>query len=162
MRYMLDTNIVAYAINKRPESVLQRLMSHQPEELCISSITMAELEYGVCNSSRPGQNRLALMAFLSQLAVLPFDADAARDYGDIRNDLTKKGQIIFGIGCGLITVLIRYFGSYPEGVSYAILIMNLTVWMIDKNTAPRRFGTEPKRPLRKLFAKKGKKGDDAA
>ena len=77
MRYMLDTNIVAYAINKRPESVLQRLMSHQPEELCISSITMAELEYGVCNSSRPGQNRLALMAFLSQLAVLPFDADAA-------------------------------------------------------------------------------------
>ena len=94
MRYMLDTNIVAYAINKRPESVLQRLMSHQPEELCISSITMAELEYGVCNSSRPGQNRLALMAFLSHFAVLPFDADAARDYGDIRNDLTKKNQII--------------------------------------------------------------------
>ena len=94
MRYMLDTNIVAYAINKRPESVLQRLTAHEPEELCISAITMAELEYGVCNSSRPEQNRLALMVFLSQLAVLPFDADAARDYGDIRNDLTKKGQII--------------------------------------------------------------------
>ena len=66
-----------------------------------------------------------------------------------------KGQIIFGVGCGLLTVLIRYFGSYPEGVSYAILIMNLTVWMIDKATAPRRFGTEPK----KLF--RGKKKEAA-
>lgn len=75
----------------------------------------------------------------------------ATDY--CTSPVTPKGQIIFGVGCGLLTVLIRYFGSYPEGVSYAILIMNLTVWMIDKNTAPRRFGTEPK----KLFAKKEKK-----
>lgn len=69
----------------------------------------------------------------------------ATDY--CTSPVTPKGQIIFGIGCGLLTVLIRYFGSYPEGVSYAILIMNLTVWMIDKNTAPRRFGTEPKKPF---------------
>ncbi len=74
----------------------------------------------------------------------------ATDY--CTSPVTPKGQIIFGVGCGLITVLIRYFGSYPEGVSYAILIMNLTVWMIDKNTAPRRFGVAPKR----LFAKKDK------
>ena len=66
----------------------------------------------------------------------------ATDY--CTSPVTPKGQIIFGVGCGLLTVLIRYFGSYPEGVSYAILIMNLTVWMIDKNTAPRRFGTQPK------------------
>ena len=78
----------------------------------------------------------------------------ATDY--CTSPVTPKGQIIFGIGCGLLTVLIRYFGSYPEGVSYAILIMNLTVWMIDKNTAPRRFGTEPKKPFAKLFAKKEK------
>jgi electron transport complex, RnfABCDGE type, D subunit len=62
----------------------------------------------------------------------------ATDY--CTSPVTPKGQVIFGIGCGLLTVLIRYFGSYPEGVSYAILIMNLTAWMIDKSTAPRRFG----------------------
>ncbi len=83
----------------------------------------------------------------------------ATDY--CTSPVTPKGQIIFGVGCGLLTVLIRYFGSYPEGVSYAILIMNLTVWMIDKNTAPRRFGTEPKRPIRDLFARLGKKKEAA-
>ena len=96
MKYMLDTNIVAYAINKRPESVLQKLTSQKPEDLCISAITLAELEYGVCNSSRPAQNQLALMAFLSQLQVMPFGSEAARDYGDIRHDLAKRGQLIGG------------------------------------------------------------------
>ena len=66
----------------------------------------------------------------------------ATDY--CTSPVTPNGQIIFGVGCGLLTVLIRYFGSYPEGVSYAILIMNLTVWMIDKATAPRRFGVMKK------------------
>ena len=91
---MLDANIIAYAKNKRPESVLRRLTQYQPEDLCISAITMAELEFGVCNSSRPDQNRLALLLFLSRIAVLPFDAEAAREYGDIRADLTKKGTLI--------------------------------------------------------------------
>ena len=67
----------------------------------------------------------------------------ATDY--CTSPVTPKGQMIFGVGCGLLTVLIRYFGSYPEGVSYAILIMNLTVWMIDKATAPRRFGVTGKK-----------------
>ena len=62
----------------------------------------------------------------------------ATDYST--SPVTKKGQIIFGIGCGLLTVFIRYFGSYAEGVSYAILIMNVCVWLIDKTTLPRRFG----------------------
>jgi len=62
----------------------------------------------------------------------------ATDYST--SPITKKGQIIFGIGCGLLTVFIRYFGSYVEGVSYAILIMNVTVWLIDKSTLPKRFG----------------------
>ena len=79
----------------------------------------------------------------------------ATDY--CTSPVTPRGQIIFGIGCGLLTVLIRYFGSYPEGVSYAILIMNLTVWMIDKATAPRRFGTEPKCTWKKLCARFKKK-----
>ncbi|NLL46416.1 MAG: RnfABCDGE type electron transport complex subunit D [Clostridiales bacterium] len=62
----------------------------------------------------------------------------ATDYST--SPTTKTGQIIFGIGCGLLTVFIRYFGSYVEGVSYAILIMNIVVWLIDKSTLPRRFG----------------------
>ena len=62
----------------------------------------------------------------------------ATDYAT--SPVTKKGQLIFGIGCGLITVLIRYFGSYNEGVCYSIMIMNLCVALIDKYTKPTRFG----------------------
>ena len=54
---------------------------------------------------------------------------------------TKKGQIIFGIGCGVLTAVIRKFGGYPEGVSYSILLMNLAAPLIDKITAPKPFGT---------------------
>lgn len=94
MRYMLDTNIIAYAKNRRPEGVLRRFLQCRPEDMCISSITMAELEYGACNSSRPEQNRLALMTFLARIEVVPFGADAAREYGDIRADLTRRGALI--------------------------------------------------------------------
>lgn len=69
----------------------------------------------------------------------------ATDYAT--SPVTVRGKIIFGIGCGLITVLIRYFGSYAEGVSYSILIMNTMVWLLDKAGRPRRFGV-------KRFAKK--------
>ena len=54
--------------------------------------------------------------------------------------VTKKGQVIFGIRCGLFTVFIRYFGSYNEGVCYSIMVMNLCVALIDKYTKPTRFG----------------------
>ena len=94
MTYMLDTNIIAYAKNNRPESVLQRFMEHRPEDMCISAITMAELEYGICKSSKPAQNRLALMMFLSEIQVVPFDGDAAQEYGSIRAELTAKGTPI--------------------------------------------------------------------
>ena len=53
---------------------------------------------------------------------------------------TKKGQLLFGVGCGLFTVLIRYFGSYSEGVCYSIMVMNLLVPLIDKCIKPARFG----------------------
>ena len=62
----------------------------------------------------------------------------ATDYAT--SHVTKKGQLIFGIGCGLFTVFIRYFGSYSEGVCYSIMIMNLCVALIDKFTKPARFG----------------------
>ena len=65
----------------------------------------------------------------------------ATDYAT--SPVTKNGRLLYGVGCGLITVLIRYFGSYPEGVSFAILVMNLLVFYIDKLTVPRRFGGKP-------------------
>ncbi len=62
----------------------------------------------------------------------------ATDYAT--SPVTKLGQIIYGVGCGVITMAIRYLGAYPEGVSYAILIMNVTVFLLDKVGMPRRFG----------------------
>ncbi len=58
----------------------------------------------------------------------------------VTSPITKKGRLYFGIGCGVITIVIRLIGGYPEGVSYAILLMNLTVPLIDRWTMPRRFG----------------------
>lgn len=62
----------------------------------------------------------------------------ATDYSS--SPVTLNGQLLYGFGCGALTVLIRYFGGYPEGVSYAILIMNLCAWAIDKGTRGRQFG----------------------
>ena len=64
----------------------------------------------------------------------------ATDYAT--SPVTAKGQIVYGIGCGALTVFFRYFGLFPEGVTYAILIMNAFVWIIDRHTAPRRFGVK--------------------
>ena len=64
----------------------------------------------------------------------------ATDYAT--SPVTPKGQIIYGIGCGVLTVIFRYFGLFPEGVTYAILLMNACAWAIDRYCAPRRFGTK--------------------
>ncbi len=63
----------------------------------------------------------------------------ATDYST--TPFTPKGQMIFGLGCGIITVLIRIWGGYPEGVSYSILLMNIATPLIDRICAPRRYGT---------------------
>ena len=62
----------------------------------------------------------------------------ATDYAT--SPVTAKGQIIYGIGCGLLTVIFRYTGLFPEGVTYAILLMNAAVWGIERITQPRRIG----------------------
>ena len=94
MKYMLDTNIVAYIRNQRPETVLKHFAQIQPEDVCISVITMAELEYGVYRSSKPEKNRNGLLMLLSHISIIPFDVRAAQEYGRIRNDLTQKGALI--------------------------------------------------------------------
>lgn len=64
----------------------------------------------------------------------------ATDYAT--SPVTPNGQILYGIGCGALTVLFRYFGLFPEGVTYAILLMNALTWALDRYTAPRRFGVQ--------------------
>ena len=62
----------------------------------------------------------------------------ATDY--VTSPVTKRGQLLYGIGCGILTVLFRYYGLFPEGVTYAILLMNLLVWTIDRYTPSRIYG----------------------
>ena len=62
----------------------------------------------------------------------------ATDYAT--SPVTPLGQLLYGVGCGVLTVFFRYYGLFPEGVTYAILLMNLLTWAIDRGTAPRRFG----------------------
>ena len=66
----------------------------------------------------------------------------ASDY--VTSPVTHWGQALYGVGCGLITVLIRYFGGYPEGVSYAILVMNCAIVLFDRIGRPTKFGAPKK------------------
>lgn len=63
----------------------------------------------------------------------------ATDY--TTSPVTRRGRLLYGIGCGALTVFFRYEGLFPEGFTYAILLMNACVWLLDRHTAPRRFGT---------------------
>ena len=94
IKYMLDTNICIFAINHKPESLVHRIEQCIPGELCISSITFAELLHGVEKSQAVERNRLALLLFLSKIAILDFDSEAADEYGKLRADLERKGTPI--------------------------------------------------------------------
>ena len=94
MRYLLDTNICIYTIKHKPPEVIQRFLSHDPSELCISSITYAELMHGVEKSMAAERNRIAITMFLSPISVLNFDTYAAEEYGKIRAYLERKGTPI--------------------------------------------------------------------
>ena len=85
--FMLDTNICIYLIKQKPRQVVERLAQTSVSDVGISSITLSELEYGVCKSQRPEQNRAALIAFLAPLEVLPYDDMAAQHYGELRAHL---------------------------------------------------------------------------
>ena len=94
MRYMLDTNICIYAIKHKPEKVFERLQKTEPEDVCISSVTYAELVHGVEKSAPVEKNRVALSLLLSNIEILDFDTDAATEYGEIRADLERQGTPI--------------------------------------------------------------------
>ncbi len=94
MSYMLDTNICIYLIKKQPEHVCNHFKSIRVGEICISSVTLAELMYGVEKSQHHEKNRVALEEFILPLDIMPFDDDSARQYGRIRSELQKKGTPI--------------------------------------------------------------------
>lgn len=94
MTYMLDTNICIYAIKNKPEQVLEKLKENLSNGICISAITLAELQHGVEKSINPEKNSMALLQFLSILDILPFDDLAAVEYGKICAYLQKRGTPI--------------------------------------------------------------------
>lgn len=94
MKYMLDTNICIYAIKNKPESVIRKVLAQNPEDLCISVVTYAELMHGVEKSQAVEKNRIAMSLFLSAITVLDFNSRAAEVYGEIRAELEKKGTPI--------------------------------------------------------------------
>lgn len=97
MTYLLDTNICIYLIKRRPPEVRERFARLSYGDLCLSSITVAELEYGVAKSAAPEKNAAALQALLLPLEIVPFDAAAAACYGTLRADLERRGEVIGGM-----------------------------------------------------------------
>lgn len=116
MKYMLDTNICIYAIKHKPEQVFIRLLEHDPSEICISSVTYAELVYGVEKSMAVNRNRLALTLLLANIEIMNFDSLAAESYGKVRADLERKGTPI-----GPLDMMIA---GHAKALGYAIVTNN--------------------------------------
>jgi len=94
MKIMLDTNICIYIITRRTAAVLNHFMEYQVGDIGMSSITLAELRYGVAKSAQREKNAKALEGFVAPLVLVPFDEEAAFVYGGIRAVLEKAGKPI--------------------------------------------------------------------
>ena len=105
MKYLLDTNICIYAL-KGNKKILEKIQVNFNGGIAISSITLAELEFGVQASAYPQKNAESLVRFLSKIEILPFDNECAIKYGKIRADLKKKGTLI-----GSMDMLIAAHGA---------------------------------------------------
>ena len=94
MEYILDTNICIYIIKKKPIRVFEKFSELPLGSVGVSTITLAELQYGVKKSAQPEKNQLALNQFLIPLEIADFDSEAAAEYGEIRATLEKGGTPI--------------------------------------------------------------------
>lgn len=94
MTYMLDTNAIIAAVRHPDWPIRQRLLEHLGKDVCISTVTYAELEYGIQKSAQPDRNRLAINQILLGIRILDFDQRAAAHFGDICADLDRRGQRI--------------------------------------------------------------------
>lgn len=92
-RFMLDTDLSIYVINRRPRAALDIFNAHA-EGICISAITLAELLYGAEKSGNPFRTRRRVEDFTSRLNVLEYGGRAAAHYGEIKVDLERKGSVI--------------------------------------------------------------------
>ena len=117
MRYMLDTNICIYAIKHMPREVIERLNEHNPNEICISSVTYAELIQGVEKSKAVEKNRTTLTLLLADIEILPFDTGAAEGYGEIRAELERKG-----IPIGPLDMMIA---GHAKSLGYTVVTNNI-------------------------------------
>ena len=117
MRYMLDTNICIYVIKHKPEKVFRKLQTIHPEDVCISSVTYAELVHGVEKSIAVEKNRLALSILLANMEILDFDVDAAGCYGKIRAGLEKNGTPI-----GPLDMMIA---GHAQSLGYTVVTNNV-------------------------------------
>lgn len=124
MKVMLDTNICIYLIKQQPPSVIERLLSQPVKEIGISSITAAELTYGVSNSRYMSKNRRAFEQFLGPLEIAQFDQAAAWSYGRLRAQLEARGTLIgsmdmliaahaLSLGVRLVSNNLREFRRVP-------------------------------------------------
>lgn len=127
MKLLLDTNICIYIIKRRPAAVLEHFLAYQIGDIGISSVTLAELRYGVAKSAHRERNARALEEFLIPLEILPFDEQAALVYGEIRAALEKAGTPVgsmdmliaahaVALGVPLVTNNLREFSRVP-GIS---------------------------------------------
>ena len=114
---MLDTNICIYVIKHKPEKVFRKIQTIYPEDVCISSVTYAELVHGVEKSAAVEKNRLALSMFLANMEILGFDVEAADCYGKIRADLEKKGTPI-----GPLDMMIA---GHAQSLGYTVVTNNV-------------------------------------
>ena len=125
MNYLLDTNICIYLIKKKPQSVLARFNEHAVGVIGISTISVAELSYGVHKGRLQDQNQQALLQFLAPLVIAEFDSDAAFTYGQIRADLEVQGSPIgsldtliaghaLSLGATVVTNNEREFSRVPK------------------------------------------------
>ena len=94
MTYLLDTNICIEVIRRKSASVIDRIRNQPVGEVAICTVTVAELEYGVAKSTHQTRNKLALIQFLAPFEILPFDQEAAQQYGIIRGQLERRGERI--------------------------------------------------------------------
>jgi len=94
MTYMLDTNTCIYIIKEKPTTVLEQFKNVKDRGIVISSITLAELLYGISKSSFPERNKLHLNQFLSFIDIVDYGYNSAGHYGQIRAYLETKGQLI--------------------------------------------------------------------
>ncbi|MBX7046912.1 MAG: type II toxin-antitoxin system VapC family toxin [Ignavibacteria bacterium] len=94
MKYLLDTNICIYTINKKNEALMNKLSEIQISDMMISSLTVAELYYGVEKSIKKNENLSSLNYFLLPFDIINFDSSDAMVYGRIRNELRKAGTPI--------------------------------------------------------------------